>query len=189
MEISLVRHGKSQLTENDKITCLDFRKWIEKYDNNGVVEEPTYPSKTIEKIANAKIVVTSDLKRSVQSAKLLNSAVKIIPNSLFREAELPAGSMKLLDIKFRPSIWAIILRLLWICGSSHDCESLSDAKFRAKKASQQLINYAEEYHSVVLVGHGFFNMLIAKELQKNGWKGKRKSGAKHWDCTTYSLES
>ena len=187
MEISLIRHGKSQFTENDKITCIDFKNWIEKYDYNGVFEESIYPSETIEKVTNAKIVITSDLKRAVQSAEVLNPEVKAIPDPLFREIELPTRTMKLLDVKLRPQMWAFILRLLWFCGNSNECESLSNAKSRAKKASQQLINYADEYKSVVLVGHGFFNMLIAKELQKKGWKGKRKTSTKHWNCTTYSL--
>ena len=187
MEISLIRHGKSQLTENDTITCLEFKKWVEMYDCNGVFEVSKYTSETLEIIATAKIVITSDLKRSVESAKLLNPEAKTIPDPLFRETELPTRSMKLFDLKLRPSIWAVILRLLWFSGYSNECESLSNAKIRAKKASQQLIDYADEYKSVVLVGHGFFNMLIATELQKKGWKGKRKTGAKHWNCTTYSL--
>ncbi|GAE26668.1 hypothetical protein JCM9140_2754 [Halalkalibacter wakoensis JCM 9140] len=189
MEISLIRHGKSLLTDNDTITCLKFKEWVEKYDYNGVVEESIYPSDTLEKIATAKFVLTSDLKRSVDSAEILNPKVKTISDPLFRETELPTHSMRLLDIKLRPSIWAVILRLLWFSGYSNECESLSNAKLRAKKASQQLIDYADEYKSVVLVGHGFFNMLIAKELQKKGWKGKRKAGTKHWNCTTYSLLS
>ena len=187
MEISLIRHGKSQLVENSKITCLEFKKWVEKYDHNGVFAESTYPSMTTEKISNAKIVITSDLRRSVQSAQLLNPGEKIFPDPLFRETELPIGPMKLLDLKLRPNIWAILFRILWLSGYSYDCESLSDAKIRAYKASQRLISYAEEYHSVALVGHGFFNILIAKELQKKGWKGKRRSATKHWDCTTYTI--
>lgn len=187
MEISLIRHGKSLLTENEKLTCLDFKKWVEKYDSYGVFEEQIYPPETIGKITNAKMVVSSDLRRSIESAKLLNNQIKIIPNPLFREKELPTFSKKLWNIKMRPNQWAVILTLLWICGFTNDCESYKFAKLRAKKASQQLIEYAEKYHSVVLVGHGFFNMLIAKELRKKGWKGKRKSGVKHWSCTTYVL--
>ncbi|WP_243450138.1 hypothetical protein [Neobacillus terrae] len=41
MEISLIRHGKSRLTGNEKITSLEFKKWVEKYDYNGVYEEST----------------------------------------------------------------------------------------------------------------------------------------------------
>ncbi|GAA0462287.1 histidine phosphatase family protein [Alkalibacillus silvisoli] len=187
MRLSLIRHGKSQLIENDTITCYEFKQWVEKYDNYGVFEEITYPPKTIEIVVNAKIVVTSDLKRSIQSAKLLHPEVKILSDPLFRETELPICSMKLLNLKLRPSIWAFILRILWFCGYSNGCESFSNAKLRAKKASQQLIDYAGEFESIVLVGHAFFNMLIAKELKEKGWKGKRKTVTKHWDCTTYSL--
>ncbi|KGM45695.1 histidine phosphatase family protein [Neobacillus niacini] len=187
MEISLIRHGKSLLTENDKITCLEFNKWVEKYDYNGVFEESAYPTATLEKVATANIVITSDLKRAVESARLLKPITKIISDPLFRETELPSNSSQLFNVKLKPSIWAIVLRILWFSGYSYQCESLNKAKFRANKASQQLIDYANEYKSVVLVGHGFFNMLIAKELQKKGWKGIRKRDAKHWDCMTFSL--
>ena len=186
MEISLIRHGKSQLTENDKINFAEFKKWVENYDFNGVFEESTYPEVTIQKVATAKVVVTSDLKRSIVSAGLLNPKTKTISDPLFRETELPANPTMLFNIKLKPNNWAVILRLLWFSGYSNDCESFSQAKLRAKKASQQLIYYANEHESIVLVGHGFFNMLIAKELQKMGWKGKRKAGTKHWNCTTYS---
>ncbi|WP_419962420.1 histidine phosphatase family protein [Psychrobacillus sp. BM2] len=187
MEISLIRHGKSQLLENDTITFAEFKKWNEKYDYNGVFEESTYPEITIEKVATAKFVVTSDLKRSIVSASLLNPKTKTISDPLFREIELPANLTILFNIKLKPNNWAVILRLLWFCGYSNKCESFKQAKFRAKKATKLLISYAKEHKSIVLVGHGFFNMLIAKELRNMGWKGKRKSGAKHWSCSTYFL--
>ena len=68
----MIRHGKSLLTENDKISGFEFKKWVEKYDYNGVIKESTYPSTTLEKVATANIVITSDLKRAVESARLLN---------------------------------------------------------------------------------------------------------------------
>ncbi|WP_430787424.1 phosphoglycerate mutase family protein [Virgibacillus flavescens] len=187
MEISLIRHGKSQLIENKKLTSSEFKQWTEKYNRYGVFEESLYPPETLEKIAAAKIVITSDLRRSIDSAKLLNPKVKAVSNPVFREVELPTGSIKLLDVKAKPSNWAFILRILWFSGYSKGCESWSNSKLRAQQASQELIDYAGNYHSVVLVGHGFFNILIAKELQKKGWKGKRKIGSKHWNCVTYSL--
>ena len=186
MEISLIRHGKSQLTENDRIPFAEFKKWVQKYDFNGVFEESIYPTVTLEKVAAAKVVVTSDLKRSVVSVRLLNPETKIILDPIFRETELPVNPTILFKMKLKPNTWAVILRLLWFSGYSNKCESLSEAKLRAKKAAQQLIDYANEYKSIVLVGHGFFNMLIAKQLKKSGWKGKRKVGSKHWNCTTYS---
>lgn len=187
MEISLIRHGKSKCIENNRIKCKEFKGWVEKYDCNGVFEENSYPSDTLKKIATANIVITSDLKRSVESAKLLNPNLTSLSVPLFRETELPTPSTKLWGLKLNPSIWALILRCLWFCGYSRGCESLSKAKERAKKATELLVEYAQKHTSVVLVGHGFFNILIAKELQKTGWKGKRKTSSKHWNCTTYSL--
>ncbi|XJZ26131.1 hypothetical protein ACF5W4_12075 [Bacillota bacterium Lsc_1132] len=60
MEISFIRHGKSQLTTNEKITCLEFKNGVEKYDASGVIEKSSYPSAALEKAAAANLVVTSD---------------------------------------------------------------------------------------------------------------------------------
>ncbi|WKA54745.1 histidine phosphatase family protein [Planococcus shixiaomingii] len=187
MEISMIRHGKSQWVQSGAVTFREFNQWIENYNSHGIDEEFVCPPETLRKAAEASIVITSDLKRSVESAMLINPHANLISSPLFREVELPAGSMKLFGLKLRPSFWAISLRLLWFGGYSKNCESLRKARLRAKKAAQQLIGYTDQHQSVVLIGHGFFNMLIAKELQKAGWKGERKLGTKHWNCISYSL--
>ncbi len=186
MEISLIRHGKSKHIENNRITSKEFQDWVEKYNKSGVFEENNYPSVTLKKIATANIVMTSDLKRSIESAGLINQNIRVVSNALFRETELPSFP-SILGLKLSPNSWAVILRCLWFIGYSRQCESWLDAKQRAKQASKQLVKYAGEHQSVVLVGHGFFNRLIAKELKKMGWDGKRKSSMKHWNCTTYFL--
>jgi broad specificity phosphatase PhoE len=187
MEISLIRHGKSKLTKNGRMTCEEFNYWVEEYDNNGVFEKDAYPIETLEKIAKANIVITSDLKRSIDTARLLNPNLKLISDPLFHETELPIPSSNIWGLKISPSSWVVILRCLWFMGYSSGCESLSNAKTRAEKASEILVEYAREYRYVVLVGHGFFNMLVAKELQKMGLEGKKKANSKHWYATTYSL--
>ncbi|MBS4218252.1 phosphoglycerate mutase family protein [Bacillus sp. FJAT-49711] len=188
MEISLVRHGKSQWSDNKLITSREFKNWVQNYDNSGVFEEKSYPLETLEKIAAAKLVMTSDLTRSVESAKLLNSNIQMISNPLFRETELPIPFRKLGRLKVKASTWAIVLRCLWFSGYSNGCESLTEAKKRAEQAAILLVKCAKEYENVVLVGHGFFNMLIAKELKKLGWTGARRTSSKHWAATTYLLK-
>jgi broad specificity phosphatase PhoE len=189
MGISLIRHGKSKNIDTNRMTCKEFKDWIKKYNDSGVFEENSYPSETFEKIASANLVITSDLKRSIESATLLNPNINVISEPLFRETELPNLLTKLGGLKLNPNIWAVILRCLWFSGYSWECESLSSAKDRAKVASDLLVEYAQEHTTVVLVGHGFFNMLIAKELQKMGWRCERKINSKHWNCTTYSFFS
>ena len=189
MEISLIRHGKSTCSKINRISCKEFGIWVEKYDYSGVFEEDSNPTVTLKKAATANIVLSSELKRSIDSANLLNPNLKAISDPLFRETELPIPLTNLWGIKLNSCIWAVILRCLWFSGYSRGCESLSNAIDRAKKASELLVKYAQEHTSVALVGHGFFNMLIAKELQKTGWKGKRKTSSKHWSCTTYSISN
>lgn len=189
MEISLIRHGKSKHIDNNKMACSEFKDWIRKYDDYGVFEENSYPLDTLEKVSTANIIITSDLKRSIDSAKLLNPNLKGISSSLFRETELPSPSGKLLGLKLKPNLWGVILRCLWFIGYSNGCESLSSAKQRASKAAAELSEYAQTHESVAFVGHGFINQLIAKELQNMGWNGKRKIISKHWSCNTYTLFS
>ena len=83
MEISLIRHGKSVCTKTSRITCQEFKKWIEKYDNSGVLEESSYPTVTLEKISTANIVIASDLKRSIESVNLLDPNLETISNPIF----------------------------------------------------------------------------------------------------------
>ncbi|MBU8917620.1 histidine phosphatase family protein [Bacillus sp. FJAT-29953] len=187
MEISLIRHGRSLWTENNPMTCKEFKKWVEQYEGSGVYSENSYPSETLRLMSAANIVITSDLKRSIESASYLNSNIKTISAPLFRETELPSLSKNFGGLKLKPNIWTVFLRCLWFSGYSIECESLSDAKNRAKAASERLIEFAKEKDVVALVGHGFFNMLIAKELLKSGWIGKAKTSSKHWHSTTYSF--
>lgn len=189
MEITLIRHGRSTLIENNRVNGEGLKDWIEEYDRKGVFKENTYPLETLEKIAATNVIISSDLKRALESVKFLNSNIKSISKPLFRETELPIPVIVVGNIKLKPQTWAIILRCLWFFGYSNQCESFSKAKQRAKKAAAQLETYAKEYNSVSLIGHGFFNLLIAKELQKMGWRGNRKIGSKHWSATSYSFSS
>lgn len=185
MEILLIRHGKSELVQKGAITLREFEKWIDNYDFHGICEDSICPPETLRKATAVQLILTSDLNRSIESAKLINPKKKVIVSSLFRETELPTGFMNGMHIKLKPGFWAVLLRVLWFMGYSKECESLKEARIRAKKAAQQLIGYSGEFQSVALIGHGFFNMLIAKELRKKGWKGGRKLGAKHWNCVSY----
>ncbi len=182
MEITLIRHGRSKHIDRTRVSGNRFSDWVELYNQSGVFEEEEYPSITAKKISEATIVITSDLKRAIQSAEYLRTPVNITSSSLFRETELPTLKTKM---KLSPQTWAVILRLLWFMGLSTNCESYNQAKLRAEKAAEKLMAMADEHTRVVLVGHGFFNLLVAKRLLKQGWQGKRKTSSKHWGSTTY----
>ncbi len=184
MKIAFIRHGKSVWEENEKISSEQFREWVEIYDEKGVQEEEEYPQSTIEVVAKSGIVLTSDLKRSQHSANLLTRGSRLNSDGIFREVELPKCTFGQF-IKCKPAVWLVVLRLLWMAGYSQSCESYKQARKRAKIGAERLVQYAKNKHTVVLVGHGFFNRLLAKELEKMGWITYEKMSSKHWQCITY----
>ncbi|WP_100403538.1 histidine phosphatase family protein [Bacillus sp. FJAT-42315] len=183
MEISLIRHGRSTHTDRTWINASQFGDWVKQYDAAGVFIEANFPEKTKRKMTNAKLIVTSDLTRSIHSAHLLSPQANIVSSPLFREVGMPRLSFT--KIKAPPALWSILLRGCWLLGYSSQTESLLQAKKRAKEASAQLIRYTTEYETILLVGHGFFNRLTAQELEKAGWRSKTKTSRKYWNCTTY----
>ncbi|MBM7578603.1 phosphoglycerate mutase family protein [Jeotgalibacillus terrae] len=187
MNITLIRHGKSLWNEKKVITALEFKEWVKRYNDHGVLEEKTYPSDTLNQFNASEVIFTSDLKRAIESAKLLNPEVLVMPDPLFREVELPAPFFILCRLKLNANLWTVMFRMLWFCGYSYECESLQHAKRRAEKASKVLMECAHEKNKVTLVGHGFFNMMIGKELKKAGWNGARRTSSSHWGATTYTL--
>ncbi|MGB7999206.1 MAG: histidine phosphatase family protein [Anaerobacillus sp.] len=186
MEISLIRHGKSLCRASEPLSYRSFKDWMIEYDHVGAAEEDAYPSDSIEKVLSSELVFTSDLKRSVQSALLLSPALTPKSDTTFREVELPTFIHVPDTIKVKPNVWAVILRVMWFLGYSKGCESFTSAKKRAVQAALKLSEAAKEHTSIVLVGHGFFNKMIAKELKRRGWRSRNIS-TKHWVCTTLSL--
>ncbi|MFD0051923.1 hypothetical protein ACFVHQ_22005 [Actinomycetes bacterium NPDC127524] len=101
MEITLIRHGRSLWIENMPMTCIEFKKWVENYDCNGVFEEKSYPSVTLKKIGAANIVISSDLKRTVESAKYLRPDIPVISYPLFRETAFTHSISKIRGNKIK----------------------------------------------------------------------------------------
>ncbi|MGD7044749.1 histidine phosphatase family protein [Jeotgalibacillus proteolyticus] len=185
MKIHLIRHGKSTHTRSKRLTQKELQNWFERYNEAGVRKEKRYPPSTVKQISLANAVLTSDLNRAIESAGFLQTEI-LLSDSLFREVDIPRLPKELDTIKLKANTWAIILRSLWFLGYSRECESLKEATTRAEEAAHMLIANAQEYGTVALIGHGFFNRLIAKELQAAGWKGKTRSSLRHWRCSTYS---
>lgn len=74
----------------------------------------SFPTNMLERIVAANIIITSDLKRSIESAKLFNSDLTAVSDPLFRETELPIPTLR--KIKLNPDTWSWILRFccFWV---------------------------------------------------------------------------
>lgn len=181
MRITLLRHGKPVFELKGNVRGKDLGMIAKSYDMSGIVGSP--PRETVTAIQGNHVVVCSHLVRSVESAKALGCSEAHVIDPLFCETAIPhfgSGSVPL-PVK----VWIVLLRLFWLFGFSRNGESLSDARRRARQAAERLAELAEEHQNVLLVGHGFINHFIAKELQKSGWLGPSRPGKGFWGYGIY----
>ena len=158
MKIVIYRHAKPVVSWNEIISGRDFPSWVSRYNDSGII-------KIGPRMKKEKVVLTSNLKRSMETGNLIGE--KIIPNSIFCEAEVPL--IKFPAIRIRAKFWMALSRFLWLFGVKKNCESFKNAKKRAVRIIENIESHLLENQRVVIVGHGFMNRLIKKKLIQRGW--------------------
>jgi broad specificity phosphatase PhoE len=122
-------------------------------------------------------LVTSTMRRAVESAAVLAPGRAPLVNPLFDEAETPTAIRTRLALT--PGHWDAIARGAWFLGWSPGVESLNHARRRAARAAAHLAGLATDHGSALLVGHGMLNTLIADALRQEGWIGMGRPRA-YW---------
>ena len=179
MKITLMRHGKPMLAPSDWIPLVEMRQWIERYDAAEV--EPHTPNASLRVASLVAVTVCSTTPRASSSARLLGlTACSADP--VFCEAQLPFSDWR--APRLPVSAWAVVFRLMWMMGYASNADPIQTTKARAKVAAQRLVSYAEK-GSVLLIGHGIMNRLIAQELAALGWSASSKASGAYWSACTY----
>lgn len=182
MEIYLARHGKPDLRPWARVNPQQMQQWIQAYDASGLVPQE-FPSQTTEAARRAAVVVSSTSRRAVESVYSLIQEPPHVTDALFCEAGLP-HTMAAFP-RLPPQLWAAAFRLAWFAGYCGKAESLREAKARAQAAASRLAGFAENDGSVLLVGHGIMNHLIAQQLSEMGWQGARRTRSGYGQVTRY----
>ncbi|EJM48147.1 hypothetical protein [Pseudomonas sp. GM48] len=175
-----MRHGQPKLAATEKISALEMKDWIEQYNRSEITHHPV-PHASMRLAATATVIVSSSAPRALTSVQALGLKPALV-DALFGEAQLPCGHWKLLRLS--PFTWAFILRVLWLCGYSRSVESAGAAKMRASTAARRLQSLSNE-GPVLLLGHGFMNRMIAKQLVADGWVRQKRNGSQYWSATVY----
>lgn len=184
MEITLIRHGKPTFELNGKANARDVGEIISRYDLSGIEDEP--PEHAKQRAAACHVAVCSDFTRSLESAKALGFADILLSDPMFREIAIP--HFKTGSLTMSVGAWGLLLRCLSTMGFSRNGESLAMAKQRARVAASILIDLAHEHQRVLLVGHGFVNHFIARELLARNWVGPTKPGGGYWEYGVYRYQ-
>ncbi len=180
-----MRHGKPEFELVGQVRACELSHIAKSYDLSGIVGSP--PEEAINLAQDHSVVVCSDLLRSLQSALALGVTDVHSADPMFRETCIPHFSSGSIKLPIRA--WVVILRVMWVFGFSENGESFSSAKERAKTAAQRLIQLATQSEKVLLVGHGFINYFIAKELLSNNWLGPSRPEGAHWGYGVYTYDA
>ena len=179
-----MRHGEPDTTMlSSKISSQEFLECLEVYKGCGILDVSKPEDTMIELFSGFKTIVSSDLKRSIDSAILLSPRNNLIIDPMFREIEDTFISIPFL--KLSPRAWSNIFILLWFIGMFELKEAFRDGKTRAKNCASKLVSLAEEHGKVLFVGHGFINTYIAKELSVLGWNGPKIPSKSYWNYGVY----
>lgn len=182
MRIILARHGRPDLPVGAWIAPRQMREWIVHYDQADLTGDEA-PAATLAAAADAALIVSSPLRRCRQSAQRLAPQRAVLSEEIFREADMPYPAWRYPRLPL--AVFGVCFRLAWFCGFSRHAETLAEAQARAGAAAQRLIGLAEEHGSVFLMGHGVMTLLIARQLQAQGWTGPKRPANRHWQFSIY----
>jgi broad specificity phosphatase PhoE len=180
-EIVLARHGRPLVGGVSPITGAELGAWVRRYSECGINRNAPPPDELRQLAGSAGCIVSSDLRRSVESAAWLSERATIDPQ--LREAGLPDHIS--IPIRLSPGVCVVLARAAWWLNWSRSVETIADTRARATRVSVRLCAVAREHGSVLVVGHGMFNRFVAKCLRQRGWNGPRMLPRHYWSFARF----
>jgi len=190
MKIILLRHGRPEIDlierQHECVSGFELKELIENYRWIGLAEKQDIPDAVKIMAQQCTVCITSDISRSIESAQHIVGDNIFSSDSIFREAEMPYLTWRWPKVSMK--YWFYFLRCLWLVGYAKNGESFFDARQNAKVGAEQLIEYAQQHNTVLLVGHGINIYFIAKELVAQGWAGKIGCNKDYWNFNQFVFE-
>ncbi len=185
--IIIVRHGKPSLSRRVRLRSSEFADWWVQYDAGGIVEDQKVPKKIRALAQEADVIMTSTLRRAIESAQLASGRAPDIIDAELIEAALPPPHMG--PLKMGPKSWGTISRIVWYMGWSGGMETHKDARARAERMCDKLGAQASGGKMVLVMAHGWFNRMLKGSLKKRGWKCVKQNGDLHWSRRRFERPS
>ncbi len=182
--IIVVRHGRPVLNreEGPRLDWRDYRDWWSRYEQSPLADGQKCPDALIAEVRDDAVLFSSVRPRAMQTADRLARGREVMRDEVFNEAPLPPPRWR---SRYLPKTWNKIARVAWMMGHHDGDEHVRDAKARASKAAEKLIDKAGEGRDVVLAAHGWFNRMLRPELKKRGWMCVYDGGDRYWSYRIY----
>lgn len=183
----MMRHGEPDVPKlaDIRIRSGEFAQCLKIYNDSGISSASTPEDTVVDQFKTFSAVVSSDLKRSIDSALYLCQKQALIVDPLFREIE--GAYLNIPFFRFAPKTWGNIFILMWLLGLFELKGSFKAGKARARLCAEKLMDLAEAHDKVLFVGHGFINTYIAKELVSLGWDGPKRANTRYWGYGVYRV--
>ncbi|HRK72341.1 MAG TPA: histidine phosphatase family protein [Micropepsaceae bacterium] len=183
MRIILVRHGEPKVDQQRWIGHKGFMAFMDAYRDAGLTPESAPPDHLAELTRGMTRVFTSELPRSIDSARALLPDAEFISDEVFTEA--PLAPPRIPGLRLKVPGWAVVSRVAWHGGYSPRIENFRQARRRAQKALHILLDAAAEDGAAVLVGHGYFNAILGRMLRLKGFARTGSHRAEFWNTVIY----
>ncbi|MGH6890476.1 MAG: histidine phosphatase family protein [Rhizomicrobium sp.] len=181
--IILIRHGQPDIPVAPRASHREFRLYIDAYEESGLDPASVPPEELQDLVGELSAVFTSGRKRSHDSARALAPAAELIADPLFAEAPLASPRIPLLRMTVPK--WAVVSRILWHAGFHPRIENYRRAKHRASQAADILVARARAEGAAALVAHGYFNLIIGRELRRREFRKTGTHRARFWNAVIY----
>ena len=163
MKIRFIRHSKVLFNWKTLYNSSSFDLACVGYDSSSIQSGETIKF-------SEKIVYTSDLKRSKETASaLLQGKIELVKTDLLNE--VPLRSFMDTNLKLPTILWMIVGRVQWYLNGSRQLETRNETRQRINT----FLNHIEgKQQDCVVVGHGFYFSEMVTEMKKRNVKGDKK---------------
>ena len=183
--ITLARHGEPALSRKVKLTSQEYRDFWARYELMGLLPGQSPPAHLVGFVDRCDVLISSTRLRAVESAQAVAQGRDFAREEVLIEAPLPPPRWPSW-IRLSPRIWGFMARFHWWFFNHHQGEeSRGEAEARADRAAAKLEAIADEGRHVVVLAHGFFNVLIGRALIKRGWRRTLREGHKYWSTRRF----
>jgi hypothetical protein len=183
--ITLARHGEPALSRKVRLSSKEYREFWARYEIMGLLPGQTPPPHLVGFVDSCDVLIASTRLRAVESAQVVGGGRAFVQEALLVEAPLPPPNWPEW-VRLSPRLWGFFARFSWWFFNRHQGEeSRGQAEARADQAAAKLEALAESGLNVVVLAHGFFNILIGRALIGRGWRQTLREGYKYWSTRRF----
>ena len=183
--ITLARHGEPALSRKVRLSAQEYREFWARYEIMGLLPGQVPPPNLVGFVDACDVLISSTRLRAVESAQAVGAGRAFQEEPLLVEAPLPPPNWPSW-IRLSPRLWGFFARFnWWFFNFHHGEESRRQAEARAERAAAKLEAMAERGQNVVVLAHGFFNVLIGRALRRRGWRRTLREGYKYWSTQRF----